>query len=223
VWVVAEVFEQESQYLRPGGLAQIALREEGRHLPARITDSLPQSEAGGGTVKLRLEVDNPTFILRPDMLVDVELPVRLPPAVTVPLDALVDSGAHARVYVERGEGVFEPREVETGWRSGERVEIRRGVKPGERVVVAATFLVDSESRLKTPAPGSGPARTSDRPAGMPQPMAAAKTVRDPTCGMQVDPAKAAASGNSFAYRGTTYYFCSKECKQKFQNDRRQGD
>jgi len=223
VWVVAEVFEQESQYLRPGGLAQIALREEGRHLPARITDSLPQSEAGGGTVKLRLEVDNPTFILRPDMLVDVELPVRLPPAVTVPLDALVDSGAHARVYVERGEGVFEPREVETGWRSGERVEIRRGVKPGERVVVAATFLVDSESRLKTPAPGSGPARTSDRPAGMPQPMAAAKTVRDLTCGMQVDPAKAAASGNSFAYRGTTYYFCSKECKQKFQNDRRQGD
>jgi Cu+-exporting ATPase len=64
-------------------------------------------------------------------------------------------------------------------------------------------------------------------------MAAAKTVIDPTCGMQVDPAKAAASGNSFAYRGTTYYFCSKECKQKFQNDpagsggypasRRQGD
>jgi Cu(I)/Ag(I) efflux system membrane fusion protein len=223
VWVVAEVSENEAPYLRPGGLGQIALRDQGRRLPARIADSLPQSEAGGGTVKLRLEVDNPTFILRPEMLVDVELPVRRPPAVTVPLDALVDSGAHARVYVERGEGVFEPREVETGWRSGERVEIRQGVQPGERVVVAATFLVDSESRLKTPAPGPVPARTSGRPAAMPEPMAAAKTVRDPTCGMQVDPVKAAASGNTFAYRGTTYYFCSKECKQKFQNDRRQGD
>jgi Cu(I)/Ag(I) efflux system membrane fusion protein len=223
VWVVAEVYENEAPYLRPGGLGQIALRDQGRRLPARIAASLPQSEAGGGTVKLRLEVDNPTFILRPEMLVDVELPVRRPPAVTVPLDALVDSGAHARVYVERGEGVFEPREVETGWRSDERVEIRQGVQPGERVVVAATFLVDSESRLKTPAPGSGPARTSGRPAAMPEPMAAAKTVRDPTCGMQVDPVKAAASGNTFAYRGTTYYFCSKECKQKFQNDRRQGD
>ncbi len=152
VWVVAEVYEQDASYLRPGGVAQISLREQGRLWPARITDSLPQSESGGGTVKLRLEVDNPTFLLRPEMLVDVELGVRLPPAVTVPLDALVDSGVRARVYVERGEGVFEPREVETGWRSGERVEILRGVQPGERVVVAATFLVDSESRLRTKPP-----------------------------------------------------------------------
>jgi len=228
VWVVAEIYEKEAPYLRPGGMAQIALRDEGRRLPARITDSLPQSEAGGGTVKLRLEVENPEFVLRPDRLVDVELPVRLPPAVTVPLDALVDSGAHARVYVERAEGVFEPREVETGWRSDDRVEIRRGVRPGERIVVAATFLVDSESRLKTPA--SGPAPATNRP---PAQMAAAKTAKDPSCGMQVDRAKAAASGNTLVSGGATYYFCSKECKQKFQStlagpkensaSRRQGD
>ena len=199
VWVAAEVYEQEAQYLRPGGTAQVALRYQGRRFPARITDSLPQSEAGGGTVKLRLEVDNPGFVLRPEMLVDVELPVRLPAAVTVPLDALVDSGAHARVYVERAEGLFEPREVETGWRFGERVEILRGVRPGERVVVAATFLVDSESRLKTPASAPAPART-DKPAGMPEQMAAAKTVKDPSCGMTVDPAKAAAAGNTLDYQ-----------------------
>jgi RND family efflux transporter MFP subunit len=177
VWLVAEVYEQEAPYLRPGGLAQITLKNEGRHLPARITDSLPQSEAGGGTVKLRLEVENTTFVLRPEMLVDVELPVRLPPAVTVPLDALVDSGTHARVYVEHGENMFEPREVETGWRFGDRVEILHGVRPGERVVVAATFLVDSESRLNTPASGPAPARTANRPAGMPEPLAAARTMR----------------------------------------------
>ncbi len=232
VWVVAEIYEKETPYLRPGGQAQIALRDEGRRLPARISDSLPQSEAGGGTVKLRLEVDNPTFVLRPDKLVDVELPVRMPPAVTVPVDALVDSGAHARVYVERGEGIFEPREVETGWRSDERVEIRRGVQPGERIVVAATFLVDSESRLKAPAPGPAPARTTVKPAGMPEQMAA-RMATDPSCGMSVDPAKAAASGNTLVSGATTYYFCSKECKQKFQSSlagpggysasRRQGD
>jgi Cu(I)/Ag(I) efflux system membrane fusion protein len=158
------------------------------------------------------------------MLVDVELPVRLPPAITVPLDALIDSGARARVYVERGEGIFEPREVETGWRFGERVEIRQGIKAGERVVVAATFLVDSESRLKAPASGPAPAR----PASLHEPMAAAGTVRDPNCGMPVDPAKAAASGNTLAYRGSTYYFCSSKCKRAFQGDsprlaRRQGD
>jgi Cu(I)/Ag(I) efflux system membrane fusion protein len=228
VWVVAEVYEQETSYLRPGGLAQITLREEGRQLPARITDSLPQSEAGGGTVKLRLEVKNTRFILRPEMLVDVELPVRLPSAVTVPVDALVDSGAHARIYVEKGEGVFEPREVETGWRSGEQVEILYGAQPGERVVAAATFLVDSESRLKTPAPELS-ARAAHRGAGLSDRMGAAKTVKDPSCGKPVDPVKAEASGNTFAYRGTTYYFCSAKCKQEFQNDpagsasRHQGD
>jgi Cu(I)/Ag(I) efflux system membrane fusion protein len=174
VWVVAEIYEPDAPYLRPGGLAQIHLKEEGRQLPARIADSLPQSEAGGGTVKLRLEVDNPKFILRPDMVVDVELPIHVPPAVTVPLDALIDSGARSRVYVEHGEGIFEPREVETGWRFGERVEILRGVQPGERVVVEATFLVDSESRLKTPAFGPAPARTMDRPASVPAHLRAAK-------------------------------------------------
>jgi membrane fusion protein, copper/silver efflux system len=167
VWVVAEIYEQEAPYLRPGGLAQVQLKDQGRKLPGRIADSLPQSEAGGGTVKLRLEVDNPKFLLRPDMVVDVELPIRVPPAVTVPLDAVVDSGARARVYVEHGEGIFEPREVETGWRFGERVEILRGVRPGERVVVEATFLVDSESRLKVPASGPAPAHTTEKPAGVP--------------------------------------------------------
>src|SRR5260370_37588565 len=84
VWVVAEVYEQEAPYLRPGGMAEITLRDQARHLSARISDSLPQSEAGGGAVKLPLEVDNPTFILRPENLVDVALTVRLPPAITGP-------------------------------------------------------------------------------------------------------------------------------------------
>jgi Cu(I)/Ag(I) efflux system membrane fusion protein len=172
VWVVAEVTEQEVSYLRPGGPAQITLAGEGRRLSARVTDSLPQSAAGGGTVKVRLEVNNPTFSLRPEMLVDVELPVRLPPAVTVPLDALVDSGERARVYVEHGEGIFEPREVKTGWRFGERVEIVQGVKPGERVVVGATFLVDSESRLKTPGLGPALPHTMNRADGLPVHMTA---------------------------------------------------
>jgi Cu(I)/Ag(I) efflux system membrane fusion protein len=171
VWVVAEIYEPEAPYLRPGGLAQINLKNQGRQLLARIADSLPQSDAGSGTVKLRLEVDNPKFILRPEMVVDVELPIRVPPAVTVPLDALIDSGARSRVYVEHGEGIFERRQVETGWRFGERVEIRRGLLPGERVVVEATFLVDSESRLKTPASVPAPAR--DRLAGVSADLSAA--------------------------------------------------
>jgi Cu(I)/Ag(I) efflux system membrane fusion protein len=174
VWVVAEIYEHDASYLRPGGLAQINLKNEARQLSARITDSLPQSEAGSGTVKFRLEVDNPKFILRPEMVVDIELPIRLAPAVTVPLDALIDSGTRSRVYVERVEGIFEPREVEAGWRSDERVEILRGVQLGERVVVEATFLVDSESRLKTPASRPAPERTTDGPASMTEDVTAAR-------------------------------------------------
>lgn len=229
VWVEAEVYEQETPNLRPGGMAQITLKDEGRQLPARIADSLPQSESGGGTVKLRLEVDNPKFILRPEKLVEIELPVRLPPAVTVPVDALVDSGARARIYVEHGEGVFEPREVETGRRFGDRVEILQGAKPGERVVAAATFLVDSESRLKTATSGPVAGQTANAPAGAPAHVATAKTVKDPMCGTPVDPSKAVANGNTFEYQGTTYYFCSRQHKQAFQNNpvsslgRRQGD
>jgi Cu(I)/Ag(I) efflux system membrane fusion protein len=231
VWVEAEVYEQEAPNLRPGGLAQITLRDEGRRLPARIADSLPQSQSGGGTVKLRLEVDNPKLLLRPEMLVDVEMPVRLPPAVTIPVDALVDSGARARIYVEHGEGIFEPREVETGRRFGERVEILQGVRPGERVVAAATFLVDSESRLKTtaPAPSAVALQAASRPAGRRGDMATAKTAKDPICGTSVDPSKATAVGNTVDYHGTSYYFCSRQHKQAFQNNpasslsRHQGD
>jgi membrane fusion protein, copper/silver efflux system len=216
VWVIAEVGEQEVATLRPGGFAKIILTSEGLDLRARITESLPQSEAGGGSVKVRLEVENPRFLLRPEMLVDVEFPVQLPRGITVPLDALVDSGAETRVYVERGKGVFEPREVETGWRYGDQVEIRKGVQPGERVVASATFLVDSESRLKSPVPAPSAARTNENAAKVTGHMAAEKTVIDPNCGMPVDREVAAKSGNSVELQGTTYYFCSKKCKEKYQ-------
>jgi Cu(I)/Ag(I) efflux system membrane fusion protein len=178
VWVVAEVYEQEAQYLHPGGNAQIALRDQGRHLMARISDSVPQFEPGGGTAKLRLEADNPSYILRPDMLVDVQIPVQLPVALTVPVDAVINSGEHTRVYVERSDGVFDPREVSTGWRTAEDVEIVRGLQPGERVVAAATFLVDSESRLRMSTPVPAPKSAPDEPIEMHDHMASAKPTRD---------------------------------------------
>jgi Cu(I)/Ag(I) efflux system membrane fusion protein len=214
VWVVAEVYEQDAKYVRPGDSAHIRLRDEGRELNGRIAESLPQFEASGGSIKLRLELDNPGYVLRPDMLVDVDLAVRLPPALTVPVDAVVDSGARARVYVQNGEDVFVPREVETGWRFGERVEILHGLQAGDRVVDSAAFLVDSESRLR-----NQPERlaAAGEPGTAQQGLAAAKTAKDPSCGMPVNSAAAAAAGNVVAYRGTTYYFCSPLCKDKFQS------
>jgi membrane fusion protein, copper/silver efflux system len=185
VWVVAEVSEHEAAHLRPGAPATIALPNEGKVLHARVADSLPVSETGGGTLKLRLEVDNPKFDLRPEMLVDVQFPVTMSSALTLPVDALVDSGASTRVYVERADGIFEPREVQTGWRFDDRVEIRDGVQSGERVVVAATFLVDSESRLQMPSAEPTPTPEEDQAAASPQ--HTAKKMKYPNCGKALGP------------------------------------
>ena len=149
VWIVADVFGTEAQAFRPGAVARVTLPDQGKRFSARVTNILPQVDPETHTIKLRLEADNPDLALRPDMFVDVELPVNMAAGLTVPLDAVIDSGTEQRVFVESGSGVFEPRPVQTGRRFGDRVEIVRGLKAGERVVAAGTFLVDSESRLKS--------------------------------------------------------------------------
>src|ERR1019366_9230134 len=100
------------------------------------------------TRTVRLEAANPDLALTPDMFVDVELSVTLPPAVNVPAEAVIDSGLHQTVFVARGNGYFEPRAVVTGWRFGDRVEIVRGLQVGESIVISGNFLIDSESRMK---------------------------------------------------------------------------
>ena len=152
VWIVADVFENEAHYLRPGARAQVSLPNQRKTFPATVSAVLPQFDAATRTLKVRLDADNPGFALRPEMLVDVKLAVSLPATIAVPVGAVLDSGLKKTVFVERGAGLFEPREVETGWRLGERVEIVKGLSPGERIVTAGTFLLDSESRMRT---GSG--------------------------------------------------------------------
>ena len=156
VWILADISGSDTQYFHPGALARISLPDQGKTFSARVSQVLPQVDASTRTLKLRLEADNPNFALRPDMFVDVELKASAPPGLTVPRDAVLDSGRQQRVFVERSDGVFEPREVETGWHLGGRVEIVHGLREGERVLAAGTFLVDSESRLKPV--GQAPAR-----------------------------------------------------------------
>ena len=87
------------------------------------------------------------------MFADVELPLTLDPALTLPADAVIRSGLRTTVFIERGEGYFEPRAVETGWRLGGRVEIVSGLSEGEQVALSGVFLLDSESRLQSIAQG----------------------------------------------------------------------
>jgi len=100
---------------------------------------------------VRLEAANPNLELKPGMFVDVEFLVNLPPMLVVPADAIVDTGLRKTVFVDRGNGYFEPRLVETGWRIGDDVQVTKGLRSGERIVISGTFLVDSESRMKAAA------------------------------------------------------------------------
>jgi len=99
-------------------------------------------------MKVRLDADNPGFVLRPEMFVDVELQIPYPPTLSVPSEAIVASGRHETVFIERHAGVFEPRAVKTGRRFADRVQILDGLAPGDRIAVSGMFLLDSESRMR---------------------------------------------------------------------------
>jgi RND family efflux transporter MFP subunit len=198
VWVLADLFRNEAEYVRPGMKVRVTIPETKKTLSAVVSTVLPQFDATSRTLKVRLELDNPGYTLKPDMFVDVEIPITLAPAMAVPMDAVLDSGLRKTVFVDRGNGFFEPREVEIGWRFGNRVEITKGIKPGDRIVMSGTFLIDSESRLELAA------------AGMTGTLA-----KDFVCGADVSINKAEKAGRKSIYKGKAYYFSSDECKEKF--------
>lgn len=163
VWILADVFLEDATHVRPGMRARVSRPQGGQTLQAAVAEILPQFDPAARTLKVRLEVDNRGYALRPEMFVDVRFDVVLPPALLVPVDAVVDSGLRKTVFVECGEGAFQPRAVETGWSDAGLVQIVRGLSPGERIVTSGTFFLDSESRMRAPEPGAA-ASCSDAPA-----------------------------------------------------------
>jgi Cu(I)/Ag(I) efflux system membrane fusion protein len=201
VWILVDVFENESRDLKPGTQVRVTPSYAGaRPFVTRVSDVLPQFDPDTRTIKIRLDAPNPDYGLRPGMFVDAEIPVSLPGAITVPLDAVVDSGLQKTVFVDRGNGYFEPRHVETGWRFDDRVQIVNGLAAGERIVLSGTFLLDSEARMKAASAGITTAE------------------KDPICGMDVDQARAKADGKTTTYKGSTFYFCSDQCKKTFDSN-----
>jgi Cu(I)/Ag(I) efflux system membrane fusion protein len=209
VWVLADVFESEARLL--DSVAGVHVRYQGRDFPARMSAAAPRFDADARTLKVRLDAANPGQVLRPGMFVDVGLEVKLHSVLTAPAEAVLDSGLRKIVFVDRGNGWFEPRKVETGARLGDRIVIAKGLDPGERVAASGNFLIDSESRLQLAAAAAAPAaqKAAQKAAQRAPAKAAAK---DPVCGMDVDPSKA---GHKSEYKGSTYYFCSPGCKAKF--------
>ena len=198
IWVEADLFENEAQFVRAGKTVRVCLPHQSREFETTVSKVLPIFDPVSRSLKVRLETDNFDYTLRPDMFVDVELPITLPPSVNVPVDAILDAGTSKTVFVDRGSGFFEPRNVRTGWRYGDRVQIVEGLMPGERVAVSGTFFIDSESRMKLAAAGAHKTKS-----------------RDPVCGLDVHESTAMMTGNTSVAQGKTYYFCSDQCKRDF--------
>jgi RND family efflux transporter MFP subunit len=149
VWVIADVFEYEASGVQLNQPATLTLDYlPGRTFAGRVSYVLPQVDPATRTLKVRLQFDNPGFALKPDMYGQVELHSSIQRRLVVPVTAVLDSGDRQTVFVDLGNGYFEPREVKVGARTNGRAEILTGLKAGEKIVTSGNFLVDSESQLQ---------------------------------------------------------------------------
>lgn len=150
VWVYVDIYEYELPWVKVGDRVEMKLTGVvGRTFSGRIGFIYPYAEAKTRTVKVRLEFDNSELLLKPDMFADVTIYAgRQVNAIVVPSQAIVRSGDREQVFVVRGPGKFEPREVKLGVSSEGMTQVLEGVKAGEEVVSSALFLIDSESKLR---------------------------------------------------------------------------
>jgi RND family efflux transporter MFP subunit len=172
VWVLAQVFQNDAGKIKPGDHADVTVDAyPGRVFSGRVDYLLPQVDMTTRTLPVRLVIPNPGLKLRPGMYVNVRLKLPLGEQEIVPSSAVFHSGTRNLVFAYRGDGNIEPREVELGTRVGEQQIVTKGVKAGEKIVVSANFLIDSEAQLQAaagtfvpPPPGAGAAASMNAPA-----------------------------------------------------------
>jgi Cu(I)/Ag(I) efflux system membrane fusion protein len=156
LWLIADVYEYELPLIRVGQEARIRLSYfPGREFVSRVEYIYPTISPDTRTGRVRLSVSNEKDELKPQMYADVEFRIDLGRRLAVPDSAVIDTGTGQVVYVDRGEGNFEPREVLTGVRADGVVEILKGLRSGDKVAASGNFLIDSEAQLK----GVKPLRT----------------------------------------------------------------
>ncbi len=148
VWVIAEVPEAVLMDIVPGAEARVSFRGlAGAPMTGQIDTIYPEVDMTTRTGKLRIELPNPDGRLLANMFADVEIMLGGAPVVQVPEGAVIDTGDRQVVIIDLGEGRFRPEPVVVGRKGGGMVEIVSGVATGDRVVSAATFLIDAESNL----------------------------------------------------------------------------
>ncbi|MFZ2170287.1 MAG: efflux RND transporter periplasmic adaptor subunit [Methylococcaceae bacterium] len=149
VWVYADIYEYELPWVKVGDPVEMRLAGvPGRVFKGHLAFIYPYAEAKTRTIKVRLVFDNAELLLKPDLFAEVTIYAgKQVDAVVIPSEAVVRSGATNQVFVVRGAGKFEPRQITTGLSSDDDIAVLDGIKAGEEVVTSAQFLLDSESKL----------------------------------------------------------------------------
>src|SRR6185312_15587038 len=172
VWVNAEMYQNQIGGLAPGDGASITVDTfPGRVFHGSVDFIYPVVDSTTRTVKVRFAFPNPGLELKPGMFVNVDLRQPLGTHVVIPASGVLQTGTRQIAFIARGGGYLQPQPVELGPMVGDNYIVLRGLKPGQRVVTSANFLIDSESQLQAalgsfapPPPGAGAAAAMNRPA-----------------------------------------------------------
>jgi Cu(I)/Ag(I) efflux system membrane fusion protein len=165
VWLWAEFYENELSMLQVGQKLTITAKSyPGQNFDGTISLIDPFIDATKRTAKVRIDIPNPDFKLRPGMYVNAELEMDMGAALTIPISAVMPTGTRSVVFVDKGEGKLEPRIVQLGTKYGDIYEVKSGLEENERVVASANFLIDAESKVQgalkafeeSPVPGTNP-------------------------------------------------------------------
>ncbi len=166
VWITADIYEYEMPLIKVGDSAIVSLSYlPGRQFATRIDYIYPTLQGETRTLKARFTLPNEGGRLKPQMFTNVEMKIGLGKRLAVPADAVINTGIRQVVYIDKGEGIFEPREVLTGVQTDDLVEVTAGLKAGEKVASAANFLIDSEAKLKGVEPLPRQAQGQAKPPG----------------------------------------------------------
>ena len=150
VWVWVDVYENELSSFRLGQTVKLTTATyPGQEFAGTISLINPFLDAAQRTGKVRIDIPNPDFRLRPAMYVSALLTAGgSREALSIPVGAVMPTGTRNIVFVDKAEGRLEPRAVLLGEKYGERYEVNAGLTEGERVISSANFLIDAEAKVQ---------------------------------------------------------------------------
>lgn len=164
VWVYADLYEMDLPNVLPGQSAEITAGFlGGKVLAGKVASVDRVINPVTRTAKARVLVQSAATLLRPESYVDVSIMAPLGEQVTVPFDAILDTGKQSWVFVIEENGQFIPRVVTVKFQAGDEVAIASGLSGGEKIATSANFLIDSESRLKAVAQAAAAPQTEGKP------------------------------------------------------------